>query len=239
MAEASAALIYGAMAAIMADIDAVAKDRRTTEGSAKFSYRGIDDVYNALHPPLSKHRVFMTSDILEKGRQERPARNGGVLAFTTLRMRFTFWSVDGSSVSTIVEGEGMDSGDKSSNKAMSVAHKYALLQAFCIPTADMADPDAEAPELAGPPRPEKAAAPAPAPAAAAGPARDWKAWGATVAKRLEEAGSHSALAAIDADTLEAFQLCEQEAPRIADRITELYRRHSARITEEQNRREGQ
>jgi hypothetical protein len=42
----------------------------------------------------------------------------------------------------------MDSGDKSSNKAMSVAHKYALLQAFCIPTKDIDDPDAETHEVA-------------------------------------------------------------------------------------------
>src|SRR5690606_6278200 len=54
-----------------------------------------------------------------------------------------FHATDGSSVSTEVEGEGMDSGDKSSNKAMAVAHKYAILQAFCIPTEDMPDPDAE------------------------------------------------------------------------------------------------
>lgn len=33
----------------------------------------------------------------------------------------------------------MDTGDKAANKAMSVAHKYALLQAFCIPTADSKD----------------------------------------------------------------------------------------------------
>ncbi len=31
-------------------------------------------------------------------------------------------------------GEAMDSGDKSTNKAMSAAYKYAAMQAFCIPT---------------------------------------------------------------------------------------------------------
>ena len=42
----------------------------------------------------------------------------------------------------------MDSGDKSTNKAMAVAHKYALLQTFCIPTEEIKDPDHEAHELA-------------------------------------------------------------------------------------------
>lgn len=37
----------------------------------------------------------------------------------------------------------MDTGDKASNKAMSSAMKYALCQIFCIPTANMPDPDGE------------------------------------------------------------------------------------------------
>jgi hypothetical protein len=49
---------------------------------------------------------------------------------------------DGSSVTTVITGEAMDSGDKATNKAMSVALKYALLQMFLIPTDDMRDPDA-------------------------------------------------------------------------------------------------
>jgi hypothetical protein len=38
----------------------------------------------------------------------------------------------------------MDSGDKATNKAMSIAYKYAAFQAFCIPTEQTAiDADAE------------------------------------------------------------------------------------------------
>ena len=42
----------------------------------------------------------------------------------------------------------MDSGDKASNKAMSVALKYACFQLFMIPTEEMIDPDAETHETA-------------------------------------------------------------------------------------------
>jgi ribosomal 50S subunit-associated protein YjgA (DUF615 family) len=35
----------------------------------------------------------------------------------------------------------MDSGDKASNKAMAVGHKYALLQLFAIPTEEQKDPE--------------------------------------------------------------------------------------------------
>jgi hypothetical protein len=92
---------------------------------------------------LADNGIFITPEVLEKTREERTSRNGTVLAFTMLRMKYTFWADDGSSVCCIVEGEGMDSGDKSSNKAMSVAQKYALLQVFCIPTAEPKDPDAD------------------------------------------------------------------------------------------------
>ena len=57
-------------------------------------------------------------------------------------MKYTFFASDGSNFETTVI-EGMDSGDKAANKAMAVAHKYALLQALCI-TEDMVDPDREA-----------------------------------------------------------------------------------------------
>ena len=60
---------------------------------------------------------------------------------------YRFVATDGSQVSCVVEGEGMDSGDKASNKAMAVAHKYALLQVLMIPTEEQKDPDAEVHEL--------------------------------------------------------------------------------------------
>src|ERR1051326_3500664 len=145
--------IHGKMAAILADMDAIGKNARNTQQN--FNYRGIDDVYNAINPILAKHGVFMTAQVLSKTREERASKTGGVLAFTSLHMRYRFYAADGSFVETEAEGEGMDSGDKSSNKAMAVAHKYALLQAFCIPTKDLADPDAETHEVAPQVRPEE------------------------------------------------------------------------------------
>src|SRR5699024_6816492 len=53
---------------------------------------------------------------------------------------YTFYAQDGSSLSTQVASESFDSGDKATPKAMSVAFRIALLQAFALPT-DEADPD--------------------------------------------------------------------------------------------------
>lgn len=152
--------IYEAMAAIMKATDAIGKDQKNAQQG--FQYRGIDDVYNSMHRILAEHGVFMTPEVLEKTREERTNKNGTVLAFTALRIKYTFWAEDGSSVSCTVEGEGMDSGDKSSNKAMAVAHKYALLQTFCIPTAETKDPDAECHEVSARNHTRAAAKPPPA-----------------------------------------------------------------------------
>ncbi len=138
-------LIFRTMSAVMDEVGAVGKGQRNKQQG--FSYRGIDDVYNALHAAMAKHQVFTTSEIVNVSREERTTAKGAVLLYTQIRIRYTFWTVDGSSVSTEVQGEGMDSGDKSSNKAMAVAHKYALLQAFMIPT-EQVDPDGESHEVA-------------------------------------------------------------------------------------------
>ncbi|MGC8534883.1 MAG: ERF family protein [Rhizomicrobium sp.] len=138
-------LIFAKMVKIMQEIEAIGKEARNQ--AQGFNYRGIDDVYNALNPILARNGVFMTAHILEKSREERTNAKGTTLAFTCLRMAYSFTAEDGSSVTTEAEGEGMDSGDKSSNKAMAIAHKYALLQAFCVPTKDIVDPDADSHQI--------------------------------------------------------------------------------------------
>jgi hypothetical protein len=96
---------------------------------------------------LAEEKVFATSEILERIRDERVTKAGGVNFYTSLRMKFTFYAEDGSFVESVTEGEAMDSGDKSTNKAMSVAYKYALMQIFCIPTEDEKDTEVASPEV--------------------------------------------------------------------------------------------
>jgi hypothetical protein len=133
------------MADIQKDIDAIGKNQKNV--MQNFMFRGVDAVYNALHPLLAKHEVFTTSEIIASTREDRLTAKGGTLIYSIIDVRFTFWATDGSSVSTEAKGEGMDSGDKASNKAMAVAHKYALTQTFTIPYEGMADPDSESHEI--------------------------------------------------------------------------------------------
>ena len=129
----------------MGEIGAITKDKKSTNASGKvmYSFRGIDDVYNALNPVMAKYGLFVTPEILDQKREERKTASGGALIYTILTIRFSVFAPDGSSISMTVIGEAMDSGDKSTNKAMSIALKYAMFQLFMIPTEDIKDPDAE------------------------------------------------------------------------------------------------
>lgn len=140
--------IYAAICGVMEDIGAVGKnDINKTQG---FKYRGIDAVMNALNPAMIKNKVFCVPELLEQNREERQSAKGNLLIYSICRMRYRFFTTDGSYVDAVTVGEGMDSGDKATNKAMAIAFKYACFQTFCIPTEElMDDPDKEAPESKG------------------------------------------------------------------------------------------
>ena len=135
--------IFESITNIISEIPAIGKTKENIQ--QKFKYRGIDDVMNAMQPLLAKYKVFIVPEVLEQTREERQTQKGGTLIYSICKIQYTFYAEDGSHVSAITIGEGMDSGDKATNKAMAIAMKYALFQVFCIPTDEMKDPDAETP----------------------------------------------------------------------------------------------
>ncbi len=140
------AQIHEAIAGIMGDVDAIGKTRKNTQQG--YTFRGIDDVYFSVHPLFVKHGVFSVPRVIAERSEDRVTKSGSALIYRVLTIEYTFFAKDGSSVQATVIGEGMDSGDKASNKAMSVAHKYAILQLLAIPTDEPKDPEYESPEPA-------------------------------------------------------------------------------------------
>ena len=137
--------IYQAINSIMQDVDAIGKNKKNAQQGS--SFRGIDDMYNALQPLFKKHNVFIASNVLESKREERLTAKGGTLIYTIAKCQFKFFTIDGSFIESVLEGEAMDSGDKSTNKAMSTALKYALMQMFLIPTEEKLDTEYETHEV--------------------------------------------------------------------------------------------
>lgn len=145
MADEKSAILDG-IQMVMEEIGAIGKNKRNAQQG--FNFRGIDDVMNTLHPLLAKAHIFIVPTVEEVQREERQTAKGTTLIYTLARVRFEFISTDDfSGIKTVVYGEGMDSGDKSLNKAMSIAMKYACFQVFCIPTEEMIDPDRESHEV--------------------------------------------------------------------------------------------
>lgn len=142
--------IYSAIAGVISDVGYVAKDKVNKQQG--FKYRSVDDVFNALHPALAKNKVFIVPRILERACDVvGKTQKGTDMVKVVCKIKYTFYAEDGSFIEAMIVGEGLDTGDKATNKAMAVAYKYACFQVFCIPTEEMSDPDAESLE----PQPDK------------------------------------------------------------------------------------
>ena len=132
-------MIHEKMVAIMAEIQPIAKDRKNL--MQNFMFRGIDDLYNAVHGLMAKHGVYVIPEVAEWTREEIKTNKGGIMTVRVVKVAFLFTAADGSQVRIVTLGEAADSGDKATSKALSMALKYALMQVFLIPTEDMEDPD--------------------------------------------------------------------------------------------------
>lgn len=120
----------------------IGKDGEASGFGAGYKFRSIDSVYNTLSPLLSEHGLVIIPRCMEREESQRQS-GPKTLYFVVVRMEFDFvCAEDGSKHTACTYGEAMDSGDKATNKAMSIAYKYACFQTFAIPTEGDNDPDA-------------------------------------------------------------------------------------------------
>lgn len=140
--------IYAALGAVMKDVGAVKKGERNDV--QRYLFRGVDAVVNAVYPALVAHGVTVQPNVrsfdygtveVGQGEKRKPMGHARVV------VEYTFTAEDGSAVTTSAAGEAMDSGDKATPKAMSVALRTALLQSLMLPTDDP-EPDAQTYERA-------------------------------------------------------------------------------------------
>jgi hypothetical protein len=144
--------IYQCIAAVTAELSKIGISKSSKNQQQNYAFRGIDQVYGALSPLLSKYGLVILPRVTHREVIERQNRSGTALFYVTLTVEFDFvCAEDGSKHTVVTVGEAMDSGDKASNKAMSAAYKYAAFQAFCIPTEGDNDADATSHEVAAAP----------------------------------------------------------------------------------------
>lgn len=133
--------VQQALCNVMLDVHQVGKTERNT--SQGYEFRGVDAVLNAVAPALRTHGVVVLPtecethyQVVPVGKQQNPMREA------TVKVTYSFVGPAGDSLSATVWAEALDSGDKATAKAMSVAFRTMLIQSLAIPTGDK-DPDSE------------------------------------------------------------------------------------------------
>lgn len=139
--------IFSLIPKIMKDLGPIGKDG--VNQVQKYKFRGIDQMYNAIQPVLVAHGVFCVPQVIDTRvdvLQGTNAKGEPKISFhVILTVNHKFCADDGSFVEVITVGEGLDTSDKATNKALSGAQKYAFIELFSIPTDDIADSDRDTP----------------------------------------------------------------------------------------------
>lgn len=129
--------IHEAINAVMQEVGYVQKQSSDT---LKYTYTGEASLIEAIRPSMVRHGLYMYLYHIEKiYRDAYTTKSGTAMVNTLEHCTFRMTHISGEFIEVNVTGEGADSGDKSSNKALTGAFKYALRQTFCIETGD--DPD--------------------------------------------------------------------------------------------------
>ena len=130
--------VHEAVIAVMSRCGYVQKE--TTSG-LNYSFASEPAFIRAIRPHMVDVGLYVRPiKMVELQAENFESKRGSIIQSRRLQVTYEFVHVY-SQTSMIVEvvGEGMDSGDKATNKAMTVAYKYALRQTFLIETGD--DPD--------------------------------------------------------------------------------------------------
>ena len=130
-----------AIAFVYSQVDYVQKERKS---GLNYSFAGEAAILNVLRPAMVEAGLTVrVHELLDVVREQVTNKNGNTSMYTTCRavVRLAH-APSGTHVDVQALGEGADVGDKSANKAMTGALKYALRQTFALETGD--DPDATA-----------------------------------------------------------------------------------------------
>lgn len=142
--------VVQALSAVMADVREVRKDQRNTApGQGGYAFRGIDAVMNAVGPALRVHGVVVMPRVIACEQSSiEVGQNRTRMGHVRVEVEYTAHGPAGDTLAGTVVAEAMDSGDKATSKAMSVAYRTFLIQALTLPTDDP-DPDSFTYERSG------------------------------------------------------------------------------------------
>ena len=124
--------LFEKIAAIMQDVQYMAKDDQVSFGNTKYKALSEEKVTGIMRAELIKHRVMVY-----------PVRQSSSRSGQITHVDVVYRMVNVDDPEDFIEiascGDGADTQDKGSGKAMTYAFKYMWLRTFAIPTGE--DPD--------------------------------------------------------------------------------------------------
>jgi len=143
--------VYAAIAEVSAALAEIGVGKSRENKQQGFKFRGVDDVYQVIATLLPKHALVILPRVLSRSMTERKSSAGNALFSVVCEVEYSLVSAkDGSEHVVRFIGEGMDTGDKATNKAIAIAYKYMAFQVFCIPLEGVQDdPDADSHKVEG------------------------------------------------------------------------------------------
>lgn len=139
-------LIHAKLATISSQIQSIPKN--STNKDEQWKFRSIYDIYNHLQPIFRREGVFLLPKILDSSESIVNTQKGRAFR-VKIKVEWIFSCSDGSSISSVMLGEGIDSSDKASNKALTASLKYLLIYMNLIPTVPFEiDSDFSSPTIA-------------------------------------------------------------------------------------------
>lgn len=133
--------VHIAWARVMRDVKSIAKSARaeikTEKSSYRFNFRGIDMVLNAVGPALRRHGVMVIPV-----KTEATYGTAGRMRDVQVRVTYEIRGPLGDVITAQSVGEGLDTGERGTTKALTTAYRNFLTTALTIPTEDpKVDPD--------------------------------------------------------------------------------------------------
>ncbi|MFF9910655.1 ERF family protein [Streptomyces sp. NPDC013457] len=125
------------------EIRAIAKGEQYNAAGTRYNFRGVDTVVNTFGPVTLKHGINVFPVEVDATYRDTTTSKGNKMRECTVTVSWMVLGPKGDALPMLLksQGEALDSADKGTAKAQSVALRVLLLSAGLTPTHDK-DPDA-------------------------------------------------------------------------------------------------
>jgi hypothetical protein len=135
------------VAAIMGELEKIPANGTVGEGKYAYQYPTDADVNDAIRPLLAKHKLAILPSIVSSTRADYLTKNKtpGLHAFVKMELAL----IDGDTGDQAIclwEGESMNTSDKGTAQAATLAEKNFLMRLFKVSSGSTHDPDGRTPE---------------------------------------------------------------------------------------------